>query len=66
MHLQSDIKYCLQGVQQSSSIVFASAHNFLKYYLTEIKTIPICFLQGKQESASCNQSHTTTSLGKLN
>lgn len=49
MCLQSDIKNCLQCAQQSSSIVFASAHNFLKYYLTEINTIPICFLQEEKK-----------------
>lgn len=49
MCLQLDSKHCLQCAQQSSSIVFASAHNFLKYYLTEINTIPICSLQGEKK-----------------
>lgn len=60
MCLLLDSKHCLQCAQQSSSIVLASAHNFLKYYLTEINTIPICSLQGEKkvfELQSITQCH---------
>lgn len=57
MCLQLDSKHCLQCAQQSSSIVFASAHNFLKYYLTEINTIPICSLQGEKKSLQAAINH---------